>query len=111
MDRTSTRAYKGRIMPVETITLASIGKWLVGLVLAPWLWHERKRVDQIKEKLAEQHYTKQETRDQIADKTSSLTRDVTEVKETMKIMNDNIVAISVTVARIDERSKNIGDHH
>jgi len=107
MDKDASREVKGRVvMPVgETVTLASIGKWLVGLVLAPWLWHERKRVDELKEKLSEHHYTKDETKEQIADKTSGIRADVTEVKETMKIMNENIVAMSVTVARIDERSK------
>ena len=53
-------------MPVgETVTLASIGKWLVGLILAPWLWHERKRVDALTSKLGEKHFTKEETKEQI----------------------------------------------
>jgi len=56
-------------MSVEAITLASVMKWLVGLVLAPWLWHERKRVDNLKEELSEhkaEQYTKEEVKEQIA---------------------------------------------
>ena len=96
----------------ESITLASVLKWMVGLVLAPWLWHERKRLDKLKEDVEKFHYTKDEIKEQIEDKTSSLRSDITEVKETMKIMNDNIVVMGVTVARIDERSKrrNERDH-
>ena len=106
MDRESPSANQGRVMPVgETVTLASIGKWLIGLVLAPWLWHERKRVDALTAKLSEKHFTKEEVREQIKDKTDPLHQDINEVKETMKVMSDNIVNISVTVARIDERSK------
>ena len=93
-------------MPVgEAVSLASVGKWLVGLVLAPWLWHERKRVDKLTEALAQSHFTKEETKEQIKDKTHTLHRDVTEVKDTMKIMSENIVSMGVTMARIDERSK------
>ena len=93
-------------MPVgETITLASVGKWLVGLVLAPWLWHERKRLDKLKEDVEKFHYTKDEIKEQIENKTSGIREDVNEVKETMKIMSENIVAMGVTIARIDERSK------
>ena len=97
-------------MPVETtITLAAVGKWLIGLVLAPWLWYERKRVDKLEKVIAQNHYTKQEIKEQIKDKTDPLHEDMSEVKATMKVMADNIVAISVTVARIDERSKQRND--
>ena len=94
-------------MPVETtITLAAVGKWLIGLVLAPWLWYERKRVDKLEQVIAQSFYTKEEIKEQIKDKTDPLHEDMSEVKDTMKVMSDNIVGISVTVARIDERSKN-----
>ena len=93
-------------MPVETtITLAAVGKWLIGLVLAPWLWYERKRVDKLEKIIASQFFTKDEVKEQIKDKTTPLHHDMKEVKETMKVVSENIVAISVTVARIDERSK------
>ena len=93
-------------MPVETtITLAAVGKWLIGIVLAPWLWYERKRVDKLEKIISSHYFTKEEVKEQIKDKTTPLHEDMQEVKETMKVMADNIVAISVTVARIDERSK------
>ena len=52
-------------MPVETITLAGTLKWLVGLILVPWLWHERKRTDKLEEAMSAKHYTKDETKEQI----------------------------------------------
>ena len=105
VDSRASTENQGRIMPVESIGLAAIGKWLVGLVLAPWLWYERKRVDKLEKVIAKHYFTKEEVREQIKDKTDPLHEDMTEVKETMKVMADNIVSISVTVARIDERSK------
>lgn len=107
VDKEASRAYQGRVvMPIETtITLAAVGKWLIGLVLAPWLWYERKRVDKLETLIASHHFTKEEVKEQIRDKTTPLQDDMHEVKETMKVVSENIVAISVTVARIDERSK------
>ena len=97
-------------MPVgEVVTLASLGKWLVGLVLAPWLWYERKRVDKLREDLTGLYFTKEETKEQIIGKTDPLQEDMKEVKETMKVVSENIVAMSVTIARIDERSKKRDD--
>ena len=92
-------------MPAETIGIAAIGKWLIGLILAPWLWYERKRVDKLEKIIAADHFTKEEVKEQIRDKTTPLHEDMKEVKETMKVVSENIVAISVTIARIDERSK------
>jgi len=107
VDREASERDKGRIvMPVgDTVSLADIGKWLIGIVLAPWLWHERKRVDKLTKKLSESHFTKEEVKEQIKDKTTPLHHDMKEVKETMRIVSDNVVSISVTLARIDERSK------
>jgi len=66
VEREASRRNEGKVMPVgESISLASIGKWLVGLVLAPWLWHERKRVDKLTVKMSEKHFTKEETKEQI----------------------------------------------
>ena len=93
-------------MPVgESVTLAAMAKWLVGLVLAPWLWYEKKRLDKLKEDVALHHFTKDETKEQITDKTEILQRDIAEVKDTTKIISENIVSMSVTIARMDERSK------
>lgn len=39
-------------------------KWFVGLILAPWLWHERKRVDALQKELSS-YYTKEEVKEQI----------------------------------------------
>lgn len=39
-------------------------KYLLGLVLAPWLWHERKRVDALQKEL-QGYYTKEEVKEQI----------------------------------------------
>ena len=39
-------------------------KFLVGLVLAPWLWFERKRTDALEKKLSE-YYNKEEVEEQI----------------------------------------------
>ena len=85
MDTRTPERSQGRIMPVgETVTLASIGKWLVGLVLAPWLWHERKRVDALTAKLAERHYTKDEMKEKIEDKLAPIKTDVRWIRETME---------------------------
>lgn len=48
----------------ETIGAIGLVKWLAGLILAPWLWHERKRVDELDKRLAA-HYTKEEVKEQI----------------------------------------------
>ena len=111
MDKEDSSAEQGRVMSVEAASLAAIGKWLIGLVLAPWLWYERKRVDKLEKYIASHFLTKEEVREQIKDKTTPLHHDMQEVKDTMKIVSENIVAISVTVARIDERSKNKSDIH
>ena len=104
--RATSQIGRNDVMPVgEAVTLAAIAKWLVGLVLAPWLWYERKRVDKLREDLTGLYYNKEETKEQIIGKTDPLQEDMKEVKETMKLMSENIVAISVTIARIDERSK------
>lgn len=95
-------------MPAETAGAVGILKWLVGLVLAPWLWHERKRVDELTQKLSEQnseHYTKEEVKEAIKNQTDGLRSDVSEIKETMKIIQETSIATSVTIARMDERSK------
>jgi len=106
VDREASERTQGRIMPIETtLTLATIAKWLIGFVLAPWLWYERKRVDRLEKIIAQSHYTKDECKEQIKNKTTPLHHDMKEVKDTMRIMSENIVAISVTIARIDERSK------
>ena len=111
--RTASQNQQGRInMPVgEVVTLASLGKWLVGLILAPWLWYERKRVDKLREELTGMYFTKLEVKEQISGKTDPLQEDMKEVRDTMKVMSENIVAISVTIARIDERSKNRSEGH
>ena len=95
-------------MPAETAGAVGILKWLVGLVLAPWLWHERKRVDELTQKLSEQnneHYTKEEVKEAIKNQTDGLRSDVSEIKDTMKIIQETSIATSVTIARMDERSK------
>jgi len=100
-------------MPAETAGAVGILKWLVGLVLAPWLWHERKRVDELTQKLSEQnieHYTKEEVKEAIKNHTDtlgidSLKSDVSEIKDTMKIIQETSISTSVTIARMDERSK------
>jgi len=71
-------------MPVaETVTLASVGKWLVGLVLLPWMLYERKRVDALFGKMYRDYYSKEETKEQIhlrnkplVDKLDMIHRDV-----------------------------------
>ena len=85
MDTNSERAHKQgiEVMPVETISLAAIGKWLVGLVLAPWLWYERKRVDALQSKL-DGYYTKDEVKEKIEDKLAPIQRDVSWIRETME---------------------------
>jgi hypothetical protein len=52
-------------MPVTEITVASLGKWVGGLILAPWLWYERKRFDKLKENIERHYYTKIEAVEQI----------------------------------------------
>ena len=106
VDREASRRDKGiEVMPAETITIAAIGKWLIGLVLAPWLWYERKRVDKLEKIIAADHYTKKEVKEEIKDRTAPIREDMKEVKETMKSMLDQTSIIGLTVARIDERSK------
>ena len=84
VDSETSRTVQGSVMPVETITLASIGKWLIGLVLAPWLWHERKRVDALTAKMADKHYTKDETKEKIEDKLAPIQTDVRWIRETLE---------------------------
>jgi len=107
MDKETPSANQGRVvMPVEsTITLAAIGKWLTGLILMPWLWYERKRVDKLEKHIATKHFTKEEVKEHIADKTDPIREDMKEVKDTMKDMLEATSIIGLTVARIDERSK------
>ena len=71
-------------MPVaETVTLASVGKWLIGIVLLPWMIYERKRVDSLFAEMYRNHYSKEETKEQIhlrnkplVDKLDMIHRDV-----------------------------------
>jgi hypothetical protein len=84
MDREAPREVKSGIssMPVgETVSLAALGKWLVGLVLAPWLWYERKRVDKIIESLRDKHYTKDEVKEKIDDKLEPMKRDISWIRQ------------------------------
>ena len=39
-------------------------KFLIGLILAPWLWYERRRTDALEKKL-NQFYSKEEVKEQI----------------------------------------------
>lgn len=77
----STGKAKGIDMPaVETVTLASLGKYLIGLVLAPWLWYERKRVDKLTEQLKD-FYTKAEVKEKIEDKLEPMKRDISWIRK------------------------------
>lgn len=78
----ATAETQGRIdMPVgESITLAAVGKYLIGLVLAPWLWYERKRVDKLQDKL-DNFYTKDEVKEKIEDKLEPMKRDISWIRE------------------------------
>ena len=77
----ATGTPQGTVMPaVETITLASIGKWLTGLILVPWLWYERKRVDALQTKL-ESYYTKEEVKEKIEDKLEPMKRDISWIRK------------------------------
>ena len=55
-------------MPVETVAGIGLLKWLSGLILFPWLWYERRRLDALTvtldRRLAE-HFTKEEVKEQI----------------------------------------------
>ena len=83
VDKRSSRAHQEGIeeMPAETVGLAAVGKWLIGLVLAPWLWYERKRVDKIIEVLRDKHYTKEEVKEKIEDKLAPMQRDISWIRE------------------------------
>ena len=84
LDQDAPAEAKGIEMPVgETITLASLGKYLIGLVLAPWLWFERKRVDRLQEKL-DDFYTKEEVKEKIEDKLAPIQKDVEWIRRTME---------------------------
>jgi len=71
--RASRENGKGNVMAaVESITIVSLGKWLIGAILAPWLWYERKRLDALTKRFdicssewKEGHFTKEETKEQI----------------------------------------------
>ena len=106
MDGTAPEeAPEGIAMPVETISLAAAGKYLLGVILIPWIWYERKRVDKLEKHIATKHFTKAEVKEHISDKTDPIREDMKEVKETMKDMLEATSIIGLTVARIDERSK------
>ena len=84
MDRTAPRENEEGIeqMPVgESVTLAALGKWLVGLVLAPWLWYERKRLDAVIKAMQEKHYTKEEVKEKIEDKLEPMKRDISWIRQ------------------------------
>ena len=75
-------------MPVgETVSLAALSKWLIGLVLAPWLWYERKRVDKIIETLRDKHYTKDEVKEKIEDKLEPMKRDISWIRKHLENTN------------------------
>ena len=83
MDRTAPRENEEGIeqMPIgESLTLAAVLKWLVGLVLAPWLWYERKRLDSVIEAMREKHYTKDEVKEKIEDKLAPMQRDISWIR-------------------------------
>ena len=52
-------------MSVETVAVWSIGKWLIGLVLAPWLWYEKKKREELQRQLDTNYYTKTEVEQQM----------------------------------------------
>ena len=84
MDRTAPEENEEGIkeMPVgESITLAALGKWLVGLILAPWLWYERKRLDAVIKAVQEKYYTKDEVKEKIEDKLAPMQRDISWIRD------------------------------
>ena len=86
VDREASTTTKGRVeMPVgETITLASIGKWVLGVILIPWLSYLTWRQNKLKESLNKDFYTKEETKEKIEDKLAPIQTDVRWIRETME---------------------------
>lgn len=55
-------------MPAETVATFGVLKWLTGLILVPWMWYERRRVDALIKELREyksNNYSKEEVKEQI----------------------------------------------
>jgi len=52
-------------MSAELVAVGSVLKWLVGLVLAPWLWHERKLRESLQRQLDKGYFNKSEVKEQI----------------------------------------------
>ena len=72
-------------MPVgESITLASIGKWILSVILIPWLGYLSWRQNKLKESLGKDYYTKEETKEKIEDKLAPIQTDVRWIRETME---------------------------
>jgi len=84
MDRESPREIKSGIssMPVgETVSLAALGKWILSIILIPWLAFltlvQRKTSEDIKEN----HYTKAEVKEKIEDKLEPMKRDISWIRK------------------------------
>lgn len=68
-----------------------------------WVLYKLKQLDE------RDSVSRKEVNFMIKERTEGLHADMTELKETMKIMSENIVSMGVTIARMDERSKR--DNH
>lgn len=63
--RTTISHGKGNVMPVAESSILALGKWFISVILIPFLWYEHRRIDKISDKIREEHFTKQETKEQI----------------------------------------------
>lgn len=64
-----------------------------------WIMFKLQQLDK------QESVSRKEVAVMIKERTDSLHDDMTELKQTMKVMSENIVAMGVTIARMDERSK------
>jgi len=74
--------------------------WILPII---WIMYKLQQIDKIQTHC--ERISRKEVSAMIRDKTEGLNIDMNEVKHTMQTMSDNIIAMGVTIARMDERSK------
>ena len=89
MDRTAPRENEEGIeqVPVETISLAAIGKWILGVILLPWLAFLTVVQRKTTEDLKQNHYTKDEVKEKIEDKLEPMKRDISWIRKHLENTN------------------------
>lgn len=70
---------------VEPMSALELVKWVLGIIIIPWLWFERRRVDSIRADM----YTRDEVREQIGLRQQPLVDKLDRIHEDIKSINRN----------------------